>query len=297
MERKLIFCLLIIILLTGCSGKEVEKQDSIIIASWNVENLFDAIDDGTEYDEYKKVNGWTDSQYRVRLKKIQTVLGYDYLKDASVIVLNEVENENVTEDLLRTIGKFKYYACAGVDGPISLAVISKIPICDAKVHGITGQRPVLEVDLEIDGTALVLLAVHGKSNLGDMAEDVSLRNETGLVLEQLCRQIRLRKPLCTIVIAGDFNEQLSDSNIIQSPDSWISNWDFGSFVGGSYCYEDEWQRFDNIVVSKNCIWKAVDGNVVFHGILQSLDNKPDSWKRYLLSGVSDHLPVWIKMER
>lgn len=302
MIRKLLILSVLILTITACTQK-TEIVDSIVIASWNVANLFNGQDDGNEYEEYTSQGHWTENQYRTRLKKIETVLNYEGLKDASIIVLNEVENESVLEDILRlgSVAKrgFCYYACCGEeDGAIKIGLISKMPIENAYIHAIEGQRPILEVDFNIDSTLLTVLAIHGKSNLGDQNEDALVRNTCGKVIESLCLQIKSARPLSTIVLAGDFNEEFSDGNIVQNTMFWDCFWNrSGLTVPGSYYYREQWKSYDNILIDKNGTWKTDQAGVVFYGILQSIDNTPDSWKRYLLSGVSDHLPVWIKIKR
>lgn len=304
MRKIIIIVLSVLLLLTSCGLKEEAVFDTVTIASWNVANLFDGKDDGNEYSEYQTQNGWTDSQYKVRLKKIETVLGYENLKDAKIIVLNEVENENVVQDILSlsSVQKrgFCYYAlCGEEDGAINTAVISSLPITVANVHAITGQRPVLEVNVNTIQGDITVLAIHGKSNLGDAETDISQRIATGQVIEKLVQFVKAERPLCTIVLAGDFNEEVSDSHIIVNQKSWDNFWDKtnGLNASGSYLYQDTWEKFDNVLVLKNCPWQLEAGNVVFYGILQNANQEIDAWKRYLLSGVSDHLPVWIKIKR
>ena len=36
--------------------------------------------------------------------------------------------------------------------------------------------------------------------------------------------------------------------------------------------------------------------VVFRGILSNAGKKPAAWDRRLLTGVSDHLPVWVSIQ-
>ena len=298
MFRKTIIFLTVLLLLVSCSGCEETERTGFTIAQWNVQNLFDGNSDGTEYTEYTRQAGWSSKLYRARLENIESVLSYPGLAEAEIIVLNEVENSNVTQDIMHldALQKrgFLWQACASEEGgAISVALISSIPIQDVRLHSVQGARPVIEARFEICGKNVYVLALHGKSNLGDEEEVTALRQRTGEALANRAQYLRENDPLCLIVIAGDFNEDPHSGNIIQDMGLWHSFWDDLSFDGkGSYLYDGNWQRYDNILLSSDLITQAA---VVQTGILTDTDGSPNRWRRELLSGVSDHLPVWVQV--
>ncbi len=277
-----------------------EKEDSIVICSWNVQNLFDGVDNGNEYEEFLTSSGWNDKQYRVRLAKIETVFGYGELSSASIVVLNEVENEGVVQDIL-SLSSFKkrgfsYFACAGEEGgAIRIAVISRYPIVSAFVHSSVGMRPVLEVNFNFSGQRLCVLAVHAKSNLGDQEENISLRAKTGEIIGGVASSVQSEDPGAVIAVAGDYNECAGDGNVLRGDQSWYVFWEDQSLslsAPGSYRYNGQWFTYDNIALSR----AAVDAGVESGGILSTIYGYPDSFSSRLLSGVSDHFPVWVRLE-
>lgn len=298
MFRKTIILLSVLLPLVSCSGCEKTERTGFRIAQWNVQNLFDGNSDGTEYSEYTRQSGWSTKFYRSRLENIEAVLSYPGLSEAEIIVLNEVENSNVTQDIMHldALQKrgFLWQACASEEGgAISVAVISSIPVQDVRLHSVQGARPVIEARFEICGKNVYVLAVHGKSNLGEEEEVTALRQRTGEALSQRTQYLRENDPLCLIVIAGDFNEDPHQGNIIQDIENWHSFWDGPSFDGkGSYHYDGNWLRYDNIILSSDLMTHA---DVVQTGILTDTGGSPNRWKRELLSGVSDHLPVWVEV--
>lgn len=194
------------------------SESKLCIASWNVQNIFDEIENGTEYDEYKASSGWDKSAFEIRLSNAAQVL--EYLPKASdyLIVLNEVENPNVVEALLSE-KKLKakglaWYAFASFEkASIGSAVISSIPIIGAKVHATDdGLRPVLEVEFETNGGKLYLLCVHFKSNLGGETETAPLRLKASQVVTQVASELKKNNPGCLILVCGDFNEECWDNN-------------------------------------------------------------------------------------
>ena len=67
--------MLILFLLPACNAQGAAEPDiSLCVATWNVQNLFDAEDGGTEYEEYTVSSGWDRNAYESRLMGIRRVL-------------------------------------------------------------------------------------------------------------------------------------------------------------------------------------------------------------------------------
>lgn len=274
------FLCLCIVLCLSVSCQEAEagaaEENSLIIAAWNVQNLFNANDDGTEYEEYLSSSGWKQTYYKARLSALSEVLSYQPLARAGVFVLNEVENRDVVFDILNLSSiknkGFKYYAVAGEKGgAISTAVISKTPIYSVRVHDFVACRPILQVEIHLMEKQIFLLAVHGKSKLGDAESGKMLRYELALALNDIADELFVENPGCAVVIAGDFNEASEDVNMMadvrlssnrftdcplkvagnEDPFNWYSIWLDGNVVfdaQGSYFYDGKWECIDNILV-------------------------------------------------
>ena len=87
------------------------------------------------------------------------------------------------------------------------------------------------------------------------------------------------------------------------PGSWYCFWEdqgLSLWPNGSYWYSGSWRCYDNILVSLSgrdgAGLEVNDCGVVFKGILSTADSKPAAWNRRLLTGVSDHLPVWVMLK-
>lgn len=325
--RKLHVILLLIWILVcfvSCPlNKHTKEQDDLIVVSWNVQNLFNAVKDGNEYDEYLPSGGWTQESYNRRLTTFSTAFQYSPLSDSDIIVLNEVENSSVVEDLisqtcLRNKG-FLYYATAGeTGGAIQIAVLSKLPIVDAKVHSIDGVRPILQVELQSLNERIFVLALHAKSNKEGVKETAPLRLEQAKMVQLISHDILSEDSDALIIVAGDFNESYTDRNMMCDArittscplcllpsfqnGLWYCPWldsqnEFSA--QGSYYYNGEWRCYDNILISSaggdQTGYEFDSAGVVFQGVLQTTDNKPNSYRRDLLTGTSDHLPVWIRL--
>ena len=96
-------CILVVLSVSSCSGQApAEGQSTVCVATWNVQNLFNAVLDGNEYDEYKPSSGWNESMYKRRLSNAAKVLSCLPEAGEYVIVLNEIEGPNVVDDLIKS---------------------------------------------------------------------------------------------------------------------------------------------------------------------------------------------------
>ena len=328
-----IVLLVAIIVITTCACQaQVESisENMLCVASWNVQNLFDVVDDGTEYDEYTTTAGWNESSYQRRLASLSTILSYLPQSKDYIVVLNEVENSSVIESLLsqkaivsKNLSWFAFASNPG--GAIGLAVASSIPTASAKIHYVNDSlRPILEVGFDTSYGKVFVLACHLKSNIGGVEETSSLRLQTGQTLAQVSSFLKTNNPGCLILICGDFNEECWDENTMgrtntlgdfsttqtfQSPLQVSGKFEMGAWYcfwlddncdlwpNGSYCYQGLWKCYDNILISQtgqdSYGYEYLQSNVVFTGAIRGADDKPNAWNRSLLKGVSDHLPVYV----
>jgi len=316
------FLLLVFVLPCACKAQPEKKSgNALCVASWNVQNLFDAVDDGSEYDEYTAKEGWNENAYKRRLSSAASILECLPSSEECIVVLNEVENPNVVNDLLSqkvlSEKNLQYFAFAKeTNGAIGLAVASSIPISSAKVHKVDdGTRPILEVGFETSLGKLFVLAVHFKSNIGGTDETATLRFQASYAASQVSSYLKSVNPGCLILICGDFNEECWDENSMgREVDSvaplkvssgfesgkWNCFWlqeDFNPWPGGSYYYQGLWKCYDNILISQTgkdgVGYEFSQAGIVFSGALRGSDDKPNAWNRNLLKGVSDHLPIWV----
>ncbi len=139
------------------------------IASYNVENLFDMVNNGTEYNEYRpNRHNWTRSNLTKKLQNISEII-CDI--NADIIGLQEVENINALKLLqksLRFVGcHYKYLAITHKKrSAIQVAVLSKQPIKSAKeivVNRKLKYRNILELKYMINKKPLFIFVNHWTS--------------------------------------------------------------------------------------------------------------------------------------
>ena len=309
-------------LLLSCNAQgAIEQNRGLCIATWNLQNLFDAEDDGNEYEEYTSSSGWNRKAYESRLSVTRRVLDGLPLCGDYVLVFNEIEGSDVVEDLINTHdlrrAGLRYYACTEEKwSPVQIAVVSSMPITEAHVHATgNGLRPILEVCFETDCGKLFILACHFKSNVGGVSETETQRVQAASVAALVARNLEADNPGALVLVCGDMNEEcavgeaLSESGPLPCSATferglWYDFWrdpEVSCWPGGSYWYDGSWRSYDHILIplaGKDLWgWDYSEAGVVFTDAQKTTDGKPFSWDRRLLKGVSDHLPVWVRFER
>jgi hypothetical protein len=187
--------------------------DTISIMEYNVENLFDIIDNGTEYPEFKpNTCNWTLSTFQIKLGNIASVIA---AINADIAVLVEIENENALKALLSVLREKNcpYYFFALGDKPnrtITVPVIlSKFPLFEIKTYGspIMGDtalsRNLLEANVFLGKDTLKVFACHWPSK----REHESKRIAAAELLKS--RLMKLPRN-ADYIIAGDFNENYDE---------------------------------------------------------------------------------------
>jgi len=185
------------------------------IASYNVENLFDMQNNGTEYNEYiPNKHNWTTKVFKKKLLNTAEVI-CDI--NADIIGLQEVENENVLKLLkqrLRKIGcVYKYHAITHKKySAIQVALLSKIPIThinEIVVNRKLKYRNILEAKFMVDGKPFYLFVNHWTSKKS--SESKRIRSAKSL----LSRLKKLPKN-SEYILLGDFNDGY-DEYLRESP--------------------------------------------------------------------------------
>ncbi|MCK5673849.1 MAG: endonuclease/exonuclease/phosphatase family protein, partial [Spirochaetales bacterium] len=232
--QTVIFFLLSIffLLLVSCSrcvlpGSD-DFQDQIVFMSYNVQNIFDDADNGTEYPEFDPGGGqWGTSQYNTRLFNLSEIIRRSVSGGPDIIALQEIENRRVADDLVESYLKGMGYNHIIVtdtdDSAIQIGFISRLEPEHIKVHQIfldghiTG-RSILELSIITDAGTLNIFNNHWKSKLGGAKETEPARIAAGAVLRRRILELSEENSLAEIIVFGDLNE----------------NWDEYLRIGGEY---------------------------------------------------------------
>jgi endonuclease/exonuclease/phosphatase family metal-dependent hydrolase len=198
---------------------------TLVVAFWNVENLFDTEDDpDNKGDDAYTPSGWmrwTPWRYRTKLEHLAEVIA---LMKPDVLCLTEVENRRVLEDLSATL--LSRHSCAlpvivhrdsrdkrGID----VAVMTHLtPVVTNWLETAAGQREVLACEFDIDGRPLTVVVNHWKSQLGKKAESDEIRRQEALVVRAYLDERLARDPAAAVLVAGDFNDEPESPILVET---------------------------------------------------------------------------------
>lgn len=221
MSRKTAFVILIVtVLLPSCSRCTLHvpwSAKSLSVMSYNVENLFDDRDDGTEYREYDPGAGtWNTALYHAKLKSVSEALSLVGAGGPDICLLQEVENERAVTDLHEgylNVLKYGHVIVAPSDGTATtVAALSRFRptrVLTHRVHVLDAppQRPILELQFDLRGDQLVILNMHWKSKSGGADTTEPHRLAASAFVAERVAYLREEHPDWAILVAGDLNER------------------------------------------------------------------------------------------
>lgn len=317
MKIKLIFCFFLsILLITSCQNK-----NTITIISYNAQTFFDLINDGREFEQFKKSkNKWNEKDYDKRLNRLLEAIKIcsNELKDTEdtpdLLVLQEIESEEVIKDIAKRLNQTNCYKecvflspCDGL--AFNTAIFSKYKILNAKAHNIYSKdnplRPIIEANILINlygkDINITLFGVHWKSK---KTNGFSLRAMQEILLYNKMKE---KEKFSDYVIAcGDFNQNDFEFSKMKSfNNAWklykecneksINECEEDEALG-SYCYKGKWERLDHIFYlqnpnSKHCL--EVSKFILCAKAPLVLDGKINRYNIGTKQGYSDHLPIGL----
>jgi len=188
----------------------IVEANTVKIATYNVENLFDTHRQGNEYSEYipNTSTHWNEKNYQIKLKNIAQVIA-DLKPD--IIGLQEIESIRALKDLKKAIKKqgwyFKYHSITQhKNSTIKNALLSRYPIIYSKDLPVTKSyryRDILEVKLSIDNQELYIFVNHWKAKSGPESK----RIVSAKVLKQRIDTLGSNK---NVIVMGDLNSHYEE---------------------------------------------------------------------------------------
>jgi predicted extracellular nuclease len=339
------FLLLLSVLFTGITScalaqkKDKASMDEAIVAFYNVENLFDTIDDPLIIDEDFTPSGklqWTALRYAEKLSRIAEVV--DLLPGEMPVFLGlcEIENRSVLMDLIKqpmmnATSKFGSYEIIHGDSPdergIDVAALydaSRLKNVRFEYYSIAlpdpkdpNTRDLLHASGMLGNDEIHFFVNHWPSRSGGQAESEPNRLAVAALLKSKIDVVLAQNANAKILIMGDFNDHPNDKSVndVLGAKDQISAALYNHMYAihaagnGSYFYKGEWGALDQMITSSGFMqslgWHVGsqaaevfrDEKILFKdkdGVARpSRSYAGDSYK----GGYSDHLPVYIKLQR
>jgi len=317
--------------------KKVNVQLSCV-AFYNLENLFDTINNENVNDEEYTPEGpnkWDSFKYNSKLNQMSfaiSQIGMDYSPvGVAILGVSEIENRGVLEDLVKQSDLAKRsYEIIHYDSPdrrgvdVGLIYNPKLFIVtNSKSYRLKMEDPEfltrdqLMVSGYLQGEKVHVIVNHWPSRYGGDVASSSKREAAAALTRSISDSLFRVDPKAKIIIMGDLNDDPTDkscavvlgakkeANDVKDGELFNTLWNTLENGVGSLAYNDQWNLFDQIIVSaelthgdgsKLKLWKAEVFNRSFL-TQQEGKYKGTPWRTHSrgawTNGYSDHYPTLI----
>ena len=292
--KKYLLLLPLFFLFVTCQAQK-KQYKSAIIGFYNLENLFDTINNTLINDEEflpSGIRNYNTAIYRDKLTKLASVIaqmGTAYTPDGPAILgVAEIENDTVLNDLIKETQlkkrnyQFVHYDskdARGVDvgllyNPTYFSVIASDKLFVSLPTGSKDAyytRDILWVNGKLNGELIHLYVNHWPSRSGGEKRSEPGRIAAAAVCRKHIDSILLKEPNAKIVVMGDLNDDPTNKSVekvlkavdkdqLDQQGALFNPWlDLFRNGIGTLAYQDAWGLFDQIIVSKQWLNKDQSG--------------------------------------
>ncbi|AFN75803.1 endonuclease/exonuclease/phosphatase family [Melioribacter roseus P3M-2] len=274
--KSIIFLFLLMLPAPTIFGSSETGGDTIYVASWNVENLFDTEDNPLKNDDEFTPEGskkWTYEKLEQKLDNLERVI--NYMNDGcgpDILCLQEVENIWMAKRLIYRL-TYRDYVVAYRESPdergIDVTVIydrnifSVVNVDTFSVNLPDGDKTryimLLELKHRKSGDVLYLLGNHWPSRSGGREKSEPNRLAAAARLRTVIDSLANLNANANIIALGDFNDEPDNQSIvnvlraskeIEEPGDLL-NLSYERFEKGegTYNFRKDWNMIDQIIVS------------------------------------------------
>jgi endonuclease/exonuclease/phosphatase family metal-dependent hydrolase len=284
--RKSLYSLLLAFpVLFTIAASTAQNHVPVCVAFYNVENLFDTINQSGNYDlEYtpEGTNKWNSRLYIEKLDRIAEVIskiGQDYTPDGPAIIgLSEIENRYVLEDLVKQQRikdrDYRVVFIRGRDRRVNNAFLYNPKYFELTQY--TNKevrtddpsfrtRDHIIMSGKLLGEPMHFIVCHWPSRRGGEKRSLPLRVAAATAARVAIDSLKSLDPQAKIIIMGDFNDDPRDASVVKYLNSGGDQKRlkegqlFNPFMAihkkgvGSLAYRDSWNLFDQILVSQSLL--------------------------------------------
>ena len=278
---------LLIFVFLNTNAQEKRKFRVHTVAFYNVENLFDTINNPNKFDEASPIMELNFNRSDIYKKKVRNMarvisdIGADVSNNAPVIIgLAEVENREVIEDLANDpalVGKdygivhFESPDARGIDVALMYQKEFFTPI-DTSSHELkiyddltrkrVYTRDQLLVSGKLEGEMIHVIVSHWPSRSGGEARSRPKRIAAAKLNKRIIDSLQANDPYAKIFSMGDLNDDPTNSSLkdvlkakrdkedVKLKGIYNPMEDFFRKGLGSNAYRDAWSLFDQILITK-----------------------------------------------
>lgn len=292
MKRTLLLTLLVTLASLGCMAQKGKSNSDYRyriygVAFYNLENLFDTINNNGKYDlEFSPAGSrkWNGHKYWSKINKLAYAISQMTTKTTpngpAIIGVSEIENRSVLDDLVKAdaISKWNLQVVhhdspdrRGVDVGLLYnprqfkfesvtnhpLIIDSYPTFRTRdqmcVTGILGNR------------RISVIVNHWPSRLGGQEQSSWLREAAAALSKHIADSVLAEDPNRGIIIMGDLNDDPQDKSCAEvlgarrNPEDVNGNefynpwWAILDKGIGTLAYQSQWNLFDQIIISGNLL--------------------------------------------
>ena len=257
------------------------------VAFYNLENLFDTINDPNKFDEYSPIMELKTDKDVVYKKKVRNMarviaeIGKDVSNNSPAIIgVSEAENKMVLEDLVNdSLLVDKNYGIVHFDSPDARGIdvgflyqkniftpIStsshELKLYDDATAKRVFTRDQLLVSGHLDGDLIHVIVNHWPSRRGGEEKSRPKRVAAAKLSKRLIDSLQVINPYAKVFIMGDLNDNPTNASIKEVLNAKKDKGDvelkgiynpmetFYKNGIGTNAYRDSWNLFDQIMVTK-----------------------------------------------
>lgn len=286
------FLVFILFFVAHANAQEKKVYKIHTIAFYNLENLFDPIDDPTKFDEASPImelNTNREEVYKKKVKNMARVLAdigkEDTHNSPAVIGVCEVENREVLEDVVNdTLLRSKDYGIVHYHSPdvrgIDVALLyqkklftpistssHELKIFDGQTRKRKYTRDQLLVSGELEGDLIHLIVNHWPSRSGGEAKSRPKRIAAAKLTKHLVDSLQVIDPYAKIFVMGDLNDDPTNKSVKdvlktqKNKEKVVFKGIYNPYENyfknglGTTAFRDAWSLFDQIMVTKPLLEK------------------------------------------
>lgn len=325
--QKIIIATVLFVTVTSLWSQESKKFKIHTVAFYNLENLFDTINEPTKFDEASPIMEMKTGRSEVYKKKVHNMarviadIGTDEARNSPAILgVAEVENRSVLVDVINDpLLLAKNYGIIHYDSPdnrgIDVGLIYQktlfqpintsshpLYIYDDVTRKRVYTRDQLLVSGKLDGDLIHLIVNHWPSRSGGEERSRSKRIGAAKLNKKIIDSLQIIDPYAKIIIMGDLNDDPINASVkevlkakadreeVQFKGIYNPYENFYKSGLGSNAYRDAWSLFDQIMMTQPFLEKDNASFRFYKGFIYNknyLITKRGRWKGYPFRSFAD----------
>ena len=290
---------LIVIMVLGTANAVAQHYDLGVIAFYNLENLYDTVNDSLIFDDDRTPEGryrWNGARYKRKIRLLSECISRlgppGSVHPPDILGVCEVENAGVLEELIAHPNLQKWgFSFIHFNSPDERGIDVALLYRQTKFHptAMESRRLLLEADdLSRDYTRDILvvrgiysqqlihiLVTHWPSRSGGVSRSRRKRIQAAALTRNIIDSLAMAEPGLKTILMGDFNDDPVDESMLKVVRP-SGSWDDDRYISlynpmaqlfkkgeGSLAYRDSWHLFDQIILSRDWLLPDPSGHSYF----------------------------------